>query len=78
MAESSAIATRPTYQEPTMTTPRLLAASQQFTSLALAALITSAVLLSLGVQANEHHAEALARTAPAAQLCAVPPAAARS
>lgn len=61
-----------------MTTPRLLAASQQFASLALAALITSAVLMSLGVQANDSHAELLAQTAPAAQLCAVPPAAARS
>lgn len=62
-----------------MTNPRLLAASQQLTSLALAALITSAVLLSLGVQANISHTEALAQAAPAAQLCAVPPvAAARS
>lgn len=64
-----------------MTTPRLIAAPQQFLSFGLAALFTAAVLLSLGAQADEHHAEAMAQTAPAApnaQLCAVQPGAARS
>lgn len=61
-----------------MTTPRLIATSQRIVSLSLAALVTSAVLLSLAVQADVHHADALAQSAQAARLCATVPADPRS
>jgi len=64
-----------------MNVPRLIAAPQQLLSFGLAALFTTAVLLSLGAQADERHAEAMAQTAPgaaSAQLCAVQPGADRS
>ena len=64
-----------------MTTPRLIAARHQYLSFGLAALFTSAVLLSLGVQAVGHHAGAVAQTARGAAnapLCAVQLGAARS
>ena len=58
-----------------MTRPRLLAPTQQLLALALSALLTSAVLLSLGAQADTELADA--RFASQAdqrqqQLCALP------
>lgn len=63
-----------------MNTPRILATGQQLLSLAMATLITSAVLLSLGAQADEQHAGALMASQVTAgqQLCAAPARAARS
>ena len=63
-----------------MTTPRFLAPGQHLFSLVMAALITSAVLLSLGAQADEQHAGALMATQGAVgqQLCAAPLRAERS
>ena len=64
-----------------MNTPRLIAAPQQLLSFGLAAVVTVAVLLSLGAQADDRHAEALAQNATgtaSAQLCAVQAGAARS
>lgn len=61
-----------------MTSPRLIATAQQIVSLTLAALVTSAVLLSLAAQADQQHADALAQTAQTARLCATAPAGARS
>jgi hypothetical protein len=55
-----------------MNSPRLIATGQQIVSLTLAALVTSAVLLSLAAQADERHADALAQVSPAARLCATP------
>jgi hypothetical protein len=81
MAESSAIATPNRPLEPTMNIPRLIAAPQQLLSFGLAAVITATVLLSLGAQADDRHADAMAQNAPGAAnalLCAVPPGAARS
>ncbi|OGB06309.1 MAG: hypothetical protein A3E25_00150 [Burkholderiales bacterium RIFCSPHIGHO2_12_FULL_69_20] len=63
-----------------MTTPRFLAPGQHLFSLMMAAAITSAVLLSLGAQADEQHAGALMSSQVAAgqQLCAAPARAERS
>lgn len=67
-----------------MTTPRLIVARHQYLSFGLAALFTSAVLLSLGAQADGRHAGAVAHNtrgaanAANAASCAVQPGAARS
>jgi hypothetical protein len=56
-----------------MTTPKTLAPVQQLASFALAAMITVAVLFSLGVQADSQHADALASAQDSGQqLCAAP------
>jgi hypothetical protein len=57
-----------------------VARSQQLVSLALAALITTAVLASLGAQADGQHADALmaAQAASGQQLCAAAARPARS
>jgi hypothetical protein len=55
-----------------MNQPRLTAVREQLLSLAAAAVLTGAVLFSLGVQANHQHAGVLAQAAAASQLCAVP------
>jgi hypothetical protein len=63
-----------------MTTPRFLAPGQHLFSFVMAALITSALLLSLGAQADEQHAGALMASQVTAgqQLCAAPARAERS
>lgn len=63
-----------------MNTPRILASGQHLFSFVMAALITSAVLLSLGAQADEQHAGALmaSQVATGQQLCAAPARAERS
>ncbi len=54
-----------------MHTPRLLPLGQQLFSLALAALVTAGVLLSLGAQADQQHAGALlAQAGSQQQACA--------
>jgi hypothetical protein len=81
VVESTDIATPNHPQEPTMNAPRLIAAPQQLLSFGLAVLFTATVLLSLGAQADERHADAMAQSGPAAasaQLCAVQPGAERS
>ncbi len=56
-----------------MTTPKTLAPMQQLASFALAAVMTVAVLFSLGVQADNQHADALASAQGSSQqLCAAP------
>jgi hypothetical protein len=64
-----------------MNTPRLIAAPQQILCFGLAALLTAGMLLSLGAQADERHADALAQNAQgasSAQLCILQAGAARS
>jgi hypothetical protein len=53
-------------RNPTMTTPRLIAMPQQCLSFGLAALFTACLLLSLGAQADDRHAQAVAQTHPGA------------
>lgn len=63
-----------------MNAPHFIARSQQLFSFALAALFTSAVLLSLAAQADDRHADALiaAQGSHSQQLCVAPHPAARS
>ncbi len=62
-----------------MTRPRLLAPGQQLLALALSTLLTSALLLSLGAQADTELASVrLADQATQQQLCAAPAQAGRS
>ena len=62
-----------------MTSLKTIAPLQQLAALAIAALLTSGVLVSLGAQADTQHAAALASAQVHAQLaCAAPQRAARS
>ena len=61
-----------------MQTPKTLAPVQHLASFTLAAVLTLAVLLSLGAQADTQHADALtAAQASGQQLCAAPQRSAR-
>lgn len=58
---------------------KTIAPLQQLTALAVAAVLTTGLLLSLGAQADTQHADALASAQASQQLlCAAPQRAARS
>ena len=62
-----------------MTSPKTIAPLQQLAALAIATVLTTLVLVSLGAQADTRHGDALASAQSANQLlCAAPQRAARS